>query len=463
VTLPNQGPGRVLAGFGASFWEGSPTWVVLDDLIGVNVAGYTIDRGRQVEIDRTDVGRAAVTLFDTTGILDPGNAASPYHAEIQPLIPIAIQRRNPMTDVWHTRYRGWVETWTIETDRSQAVNRVRIDCVDIFEALAAIDLTIQPFSDPYETADEDGSVTFAEQIMGDRVKRILQRAGVPSGWYVVFSGNVGLFRTSYSPGSESAMTAIQEAVDAELPTVSNVYADRVGRLAAHGRLSKRDPEVVIATITDPNTWDWSRWKAGDGDAVAADVGQVAQLREFGYNRGVSSIVNRAYCVPRGNWTVAELNAQVYTSAAGDASIAKYGVRSWSAEQLLTGLGLEDSADALTETKRFAEWRVENFAQARNRATACSFRTIQPGRVGSGITWELLCEIDISDQLTLYVSGPQGIGGMDGAAFYVEGIHEVVRPANADFDDVTLSVDISPRAVFDHWPFPDVTTPDVDPD
>ena len=463
MTLPSQGPGRVLVAFGASFWAGSPSWVILEDQIGVSVASYSIDRGRQVELDRTDVGRATVDLFDSTGILDPGNAASPFYGDIQPLTPICLQRLNPMTGLWHTRFRGWVETWNWTADRSQKVNRVRIECVDIFEALAAIELTIQPFSDPYETADENGTVTFAEQTMGGRVKKILTRGDVPSSWFIVFTGNVGLFRSSYSPG-ETAITAIQEAVDAELPTVSNCYADRVGRFVAHGRLSKRDPEVVIATITDPNTWDWSRWKAGDYDAVVADVGQVAQLREFAYQRGLSSVVNKAYAVPKGEWDVDELNAQVYVGATGLASQAKYGVRSWSADSLLTGVGLEDSADALTETKRFAEWRVENFAVPRNRATACSFRTIRPGRVGSGITWELLCELDISDQVTLYVGGVDGHdGGMDGTAFYVEGVHEQVRPATGDYDDVTLSVDISPRDVFDHWPFPDVSDPDVDPD
>ena len=64
----------------------------------------------------------------------------------------------------------------------------------------------------------------------------LGNCGIPDEFYVVFSGNVSLHESSYSPG-ESAMTAIQDAVDAEFPGVGQVYCDSLGKLCVHGRFS----------------------------------------------------------------------------------------------------------------------------------------------------------------------------------------------------------------------------------
>ena len=76
-----------------------------------------------------------------------------------------------------------------------------------------------------ETPDDD------EHGMQLRCEQILTDGGIPDAFQVIFSGNVSLKATVYSPG-ESAMTAIQDAVDAEFPAVGNVYGDRLGRLAS---------------------------------------------------------------------------------------------------------------------------------------------------------------------------------------------------------------------------------------
>ena len=57
------------------------------------------------------------------------------------------------------------------------------------------------------------------------------------------------------------MTAIQDAVDAEFPGVGNVYGDRLGRLAIHGRYARFDP---LGTEAMTAGWDFHDWKAGDG-------------------------------------------------------------------------------------------------------------------------------------------------------------------------------------------------------
>jgi hypothetical protein len=59
------------------------------------VAGYQIDRGRAYEFDRTDTGKATVTINDREGVLDPRNSTSPYFGLLEPLLQIQIELLNP--------------------------------------------------------------------------------------------------------------------------------------------------------------------------------------------------------------------------------------------------------------------------------------------------------------------------------------------------------------------------------
>jgi hypothetical protein len=175
---------------------------------------------------------------------------------------------------------------------------------------------------------------------------------------------------------------------------------------------------------------------------------VAQLREFGFTRGVSKIINSALATPDGI-ADEDVPGQVVLDMT---SIGRYGTRSWSAQSLLTKEGLLDSSSALVETKRFAQYYVDNYAQPRNRVEGIAFRSIRPDAPGGHITWQLLTEIDISDQLDITISSPGG-GGFTTEPYYVEGIHETVQPLNPDYDDITLTLDLSPKAYFDTNPFP----------
>ena len=72
---------------------------------------YTIDRGRQYELDQTDTGRAIVEINDTEGVLDPTNPCGPFYGEIETGLQALIQRRNPISSAWRTRFRGFVEDY----------------------------------------------------------------------------------------------------------------------------------------------------------------------------------------------------------------------------------------------------------------------------------------------------------------------------------------------------------------
>jgi hypothetical protein len=108
------------------------------------VAGYQIDRGRAYEFDRTDTGKAVVTINDREGVLDPRNSTTPYFGLLEPLLQIQIELLNPVTDVWWVRYRGFIEEFDYGVDpsthvstlgRRSGLTRLQISCVDLFEIL----------------------------------------------------------------------------------------------------------------------------------------------------------------------------------------------------------------------------------------------------------------------------------------------------------------------------------------
>jgi hypothetical protein len=456
VAVPDPPPGRVLIALDDPTLTWSPTWTRLDSTPNL-VASYTIDRGRQYELDRTDVGRAVVQITDVDGLLDPTNIYGPYFGKLEPLLQVMLGRWNPITDTWHTRYRGFIEDFNYAVDPSQKVSRLELSLVDIFEIMSAIEMQDSTFSDPTPSRPQAtlGQVFLEDKDMRDRINDVLDRAGIPTDFRVVFSGNVHLWETVYSP-AESPMTAVQEAADAEWPGVANVFTDRQGRLCVHGRLSKFDPAGVLAgppPVPD-EVWDYHEWKAGDGAAVALDAAHVVHVRELAYNRGLAKVINSAYATPTRAalgtpLTAAEINAQLYTDAT---SIGKYGIRSWSAQDLLTKQGLlAPHNDDLVETKLFAQFYVDNYKTPADRISAIGFRSINPAAAGSHVLWDFLAKVDISDSVTVTVTAPGG-GGFFDEGFFVEGVHEEVHPLGVDYDDVTLHLDLSPRSYFASNPF-----------
>lgn len=430
----------------------TPTWTRLDDDV-TKVASYTIDRGRQFELDRTDGGRATVAINDVDGTLDPTNAAGPYYGKIEPLLQAAIARWNPVLGEWQTRFRGFIAEYDYDFDPSQFVNRLTLTLVDIFEILNAIEMQPGQFGDA-PPAEYVGQVFFDDANVDDRILQIYGNAGIPGGFYVTFSGNVGLYEATYSPG-ESSLTPIQEGVDGEFPGVSNYYPDRFGRACFHGRLAKFDPVGTAATTT-PDRWNFQQWHAGDGTAVAASPSTMAHIRQFAFNRGLSKIVNNALASPI-YIRQEDVEAQLVQDLT---SIGLRGFRSWTKQNLLTRTGLLDGSDALTETKRFATYVVDNYATPRDRVTLLGFRPMRPSDSRAAANWKLLCECDISDQINLTISSPGG-GGFTDEGFFIEGVHEQVTGRIRDsvaagvegYDDVTLTLDVSPVAYFDTNPFP----------
>ena len=455
-------PTGISLAFGNNTLEPAPTWTRIDDTTafpGVRVASYQIDRGRPSETQKTGGGTATVTLTDQHGALDPTNPTGPFTTptqKIQPLVQAAICRWNPVDLVWDTRFRGWIADYDYSFDPSQQVNQLTLSLVDIFEILQTIELQ------PGEAGD-DPTGTGAQIIYNllptahDRITQILGvDAGIPAAMYVVFSLNVNVQVTSYSPG-DTALQAVQEAVDAEFPDVANAYTDRLGRFAVHGRYAKFNPGGVIAgpPPIDNATWDWHHWYAGDGAFVNLNPATHAQIRQFAFNRGTGYIINTATAYPGYTATGVQVtDAQIKAQLVKDTSSRTlYGIRSWSAPNLITWTSLKDGASALVETKRFAQYAIANYAQARNRITTLGFRPLDPTDPRAGAVHRLLGRVDISDQVDVTVASPGG-GGFSAAPFFVEGLHEQVTgrlhsgvaAGGEGYDDVTLTLDVSPGPI-----------------
>jgi hypothetical protein len=433
---------RFSIGFGPTL-DPYPTWTAIDAHPNL-VTSYSIDRGRSYELDQTDAGRATIQIQDPDGILDPTNPAGPYYGQIRPLLHAVLCRRNPVTGAWHERFRGFIEDYTYETHPSQRVNQLTITLTDAFDLAANAEL------EPIYSEEDGYQTVYGQQTSDQRIINILSDIGIPRRMWVVLPGNVILNPTTYSQG-ETALNAIQEAADGEFPAVTNVFCDRKGRLCFRGRNARFDP-AGAAAAAGADAWDYHEWKAGDSAAVTASPTDTAQVRAFGYQRGLSKIINSATASPIGI-KEQDVSSQRITDLN---SVNAYGVRSWSASNLLTYSSLDfdgegDGTGPLGQTKKFAVFYVANYANPRDRITQIAFRSLRPDDPRAAANWDLLTRIDIGDTVTVTVTAPGG-GGFTSEPYFVEGVHEDARPAVPNYDDVTVTLDLSPRAYYNINPF-----------
>jgi hypothetical protein len=447
--------GRFLVAFDSATLDPYPVWTALDQDYPNLVTSYSIDRGRVYELDRTDAGRATVQITDPDGILSPLNPGSPFWdsgaatTKIRPLLQAAIGRYDPVAGEWSTRFRGFVVDYGYEFDPSQVVNRLTVELADLFDILARVELQPGQFGDIPTDPDQQGQIVYpAGDTVEGRIGRILDEVGLPARFRALLPGAVLLHQAVYSAG-ESPITAIQEAADADFPQVSNVFCDRRGRLCFHGRLAKFDPAGTAAGVGS-DTWDYHEWSAGDGAAIDATPDTI-QLRQFGFERGSSQFVNAATATP-----VDIADADVPGQLVVDGwSISLYGINSWSASSLLTKQSLVDGADDLEECRRFGQYMAANYKWPHDRLTALGFRSLDPSDPRAPALWEFLNAVDVGDRVAVTIQSPGG-GGYTGslAKWFVEGVHEQVRPLQPGYDDVTLTLDLSPAALFEENPWPD---------
>ncbi len=466
--IPAVGAGRVWIAFDDGPLEPDPTFTVIDqggDFPVNFVAGYDIRVGRQTLLTQTDTGTATVTLYDRSGLFDPRNVSSPYYGKLDGR-QILLQLYNPVSATWEPQFRGLIDDieWAVDGSAVNAsgepVNEtITLNCVDVFDYLAGYGLTPGLDGVTPPVGAEDG-VYYAATTgsVDDRIIEILTDANIDSAMWSVASGNVHAKEVKYDP-DESALQALRDAADAELPFIANIYCDRYGHFAFRGRYGRFDPDDVAA---EPGSdWDFTRWAVGDGPAIIADPTR-AQMRILSFGRARSELVNAALCYPQGI-KPADMPGQVF---ADTTSITDYGKHSAPPmSDLLCDGGVDTAARPsgttdLVETALFAELLVKNQKDPRENITAIQLKSMQPDHTPRATaTWDMLSRIDISHVVNVAIGYPGGTGFTGMATvddYYIEGRQLHVTPANSGYDYVELDLDLS-AAVWSmdtHNVFPD---------
>lgn len=451
MIVPTSSVGRVMVAPDDDPSEWTPTWVCLDVIPNL-VSGIDIERGRQTEFDTTDTSTAVVYLNDTQGLLDPANTGSSlFGLEGK---QITLQAWDPVASAWVPQTRMWIDEITYlfnpsTADGKSILSNVQLQCVDIFDFLAgiAMDLTEvtgdRVFGDP-PPAGYEANVFYEDTDQGDgtgfqlRVTAILDDCDLTTDWYVVFTGNIDVLEGLYDPG-DSPLTAIRDALDAEFPGIANGYSDKLGRFVAHGRKARFDPDTV-SSEAGPDVWNFRRWKAGDGAAIALD-GDRAQIREpLSWSRDRKKVYNVGYAYPK---DISPLDKPgQYVVAAGD-SIDDFGRRTWNAENILVKRGTTTGNNGNDEAKLYANFFVTNYQLIRTRVDALTLLAIDPADPRAAATWEMALGADISDVVNLAhgYPGPDGVGISED--WYIEGSSMQIRPLNPEFDMVTVSFNVTP--------------------
>lgn len=442
VTSGVSGQTGVSVAFGDLPFAATPTWVRLDDPAGTNVVtGYTVRRGRAYMLDETDTGTASVGFVDTAGKVDPTNSSGPFYP-MNPNAPVTICLRNPVTGQWVPLFWGMVQQVPQTFDPTAKVSTGKIECADMFAILAKTEVPpgIDYADDGTPLDNTDGDTRYASQAIDDHIRAILADGAIPPALTRIFSGNVTTQAVVY-PAGTTILQALYDAANAEFPGVANIYVDKTGLFTFHGRFARFNPTAYSA-----QTWD-----CGDMTYVNANPG-AAPLQTITFDRDINKILNAVLFSPQGI-ADADIAGQLVADVT---SIDDYGQSGDTASNLLTNHGQSDGFTDLEETKKFAQYYVDNFKDPQNHCTQVTFRWLPPSDPNAPALWDLLCNIEIGDLVNITTTHP-GDGGFEALPHFVEGLSYTVGigPRYAGqtegVADVTLTVDLSPQAYFETAP------------
>lgn len=394
------------------------------------VQSYTVDRGRTSEMLKTGTGTATIGMVDTNGSLDPASGSTDYN----PMTPTAIALTNPVTGVSSPIFTGHIAKWGYKLYPTESYGIATLECRDAMSIFEKAQMQPDQFGDLPVSAEGTGNVVFGiDDQVNYRLNQILDQVGWPAGNREIFTGNVRLKLTTYSP-RETALTAIFDAADAEFPGIANFYIAKDGKATFHGRLARFNP-------TDPQ-YGITTWKVGDLAAVQADP-SYALIFDLDYDVDEDRIINSASATPEGI-ADADIAGQLVEDAV---SIAQYGTNSWSASDLITDLGWLTGNDDIGETQAFAGYYVDNYAQPAIRINRIRFQHVDPSSSYGAAEWALLCGIDISDRLQVKTTHFGGASGFNDAYYFVEGLHYRVTALSDEHLNVELDIDVTPATYY----------------
>ncbi len=448
--------GRVLIAWDDAPLEANPVWTPIDQGGSTFpydfVSGYDTHSGRQTLIAQTETGTATVFVNDREGLFDDRNGSSPFQGKLSGR-QIMLQLYNPVDATWEPQFRGLIDDYRYTMDGSAVgadgnpVNAsIEIDCVDMFDYLNGYGLTpgVDGTTPP---AGAEDSIYFAasgvSDTVEDRILEILGNANIDPSMSITASGNIQVIATQYN-ADESALTALRDAADAELPFIGNIYVNRSGQFCFRGRYSSFAPDQTAAEAG--STWDFTRWPVGDGKAIQADPTR-AQIRVLEYSRDRADLINAALCYPQGLAATA-IPDQVYANSASITAYGKHQLNPFT--DLITakyvGPGTISPDDGKTQCFMYAELLVKNKKDPRVCPTAVQLKSINPSDFRATATWATLTRSDISHIVNIAVGYAGGTGLMGAATtddYYIQGRSLTVRPANSAYDYVELNLDVTP--------------------
>lgn len=429
-----------------TIFDASPTWERLDaGVAGLRVESISIRSGRQSEFEQTNTGTCTVTFHDRNGVLDPTNASSDFYGKLLSR-PFAVAIRNPMTDTWWPLFRGQIDDVGYTLVRKQNMVNAVITAVDGFDYFANFELIPGLSGISNATLNSAGYVVYAEAGFDERINAVLEDCNWNTSLKSVFTGNIVCSLSKYSSG-DKVLQALQEATEAEFPTVAAQYFDKRGRYQAHGRYARFDPDGVSASA---GNWDFNRWKVGDDAAAAADTGAGGTARmktDYGFQLSRSLIRNAALCYPQGE-DQSDLSTYIYVD---NTSRGTHGTRTWTAPNLQIAEEVVIGLTAKQYCQLISQYIVQNYATPVPRIPRLNVTSERPDvSPFAAATWEFICEANISDVASVTI-GHAGDGGFSDEDHFIEGISYEITSGPGDLDNsypnVKMTCDLSSAQ---HW-------------
>ena len=171
-----------------------PIWIDITD----RVAGVSIKRGKNRELERYNAGNASITLHNEDRTFDPLNMSSPYVGNIIP------RRAVRVTTSGFKQFTGVIEDWNLDYDVSGKSN-AQIVAADAFTLLAQQSLT---------------AGTATAQTTGERINAVLSMPSVA--W--------PLTQRNIDTGSSIVGADVWSADDNVLTYLQQVEASEQGQL-----------------------------------------------------------------------------------------------------------------------------------------------------------------------------------------------------------------------------------------
>lgn len=423
----SPGAGRVLIALADGPLVAEPTWTRYDNVTNLRCYGFDSFAGRQSELDTTDTGHATVFFHDLANVLDESLVG----------LQIMLQLFDPVAEVWQIRWRGRISD--VGADLVDVpgipVATTAVECVGIFDYLGRCKMIPGVFGTP---PDVGGSVFYEDGRVDDRVTELLDDAGLDPDMYVVFTGNVDVNETLYDP-DDVILQGLRDAADAEFPGVANVYEDRVGRVAFHGRFARFDPETTAASASN---WDFVRWEAATREDVVTDV---AQIRAFAWNAPLERLINAYLAYPRedeaGVAFDRDLIAGLQQTDAG--SITDFGYSGKDAPDLIIKDNFNNANTGAEECELFGQFYVTNYALPRKAVRNVVFKSLWPDDARAAATWDLMCRCDVADAIQLTIDEAE----LADVAYFIDGVSVECRLLNPDFDLVTVVPNLTPASYY----------------